>query len=377
LLVQIRGLKSQTEPFSNFFFQRILFPMGLQWVSAAHDNVHMRPVTAALNFMATDTVSHEFLNRLFGRSHPSAELPQIYKPFDHFSIDVYVCVHDIQLLMNVFNASKLLPERVNPEDLARTPAQYEHLWYSCRAYPRTLLSRSKSDGGPLFEPPLSIIDRLVEIRLYKTFLTSWLSVAQAHEDISVQSFLQSEVSKPLGNFLKRCDEIVDYMRLGRLRAKVWLSLVEAHLAKWTDGQVSGLGHLDQQFRQMSQSAVPSDRTLTTVVRRLKALDSVTLYERWRIILDVMTAATDRHKSGFISEVLLRNESGCFLSTFIVLNCFAMRLTPFAALCTDGEKQAWLKLESVILTVLHRDKTLLRGLITHDKVFEQVAAQHIG
>jgi hypothetical protein len=61
----------------------------------------------------------------------------LYEPFGHFSIDVYVWVHDIQLLTNVIDASKFLPDRVKQDDLGRIPAQYQYRWYACKAYPRS------------------------------------------------------------------------------------------------------------------------------------------------------------------------------------------------------------------------------------------------
>ena len=72
----------------------------------------------------------------------------------------------------------------------------------------------------------------------------------------------------------------------------------------------------------------------------------------------------------------QNKGDKFLSTFIILNNFAMKNPEFLSLCTDEDLTVWLKLEGAILVSLQPDMVLLKTFITIQNKFNMVASQSI-
>jgi hypothetical protein len=84
------------------------------------------------------------------------------------------------------------------------------------------------------------------------------------------------------------------------------------------------------------------------------------------------------KPDWISPVIFQQNKGDeLLSTFIILNNFAMKDTAFTDLCTDAEKQIWVKIETVILLVLRSDSTFLKAYITLQEQFAAITTEELG
>jgi hypothetical protein len=223
-------------------------------------------------------------------------------------------------------------------------------------------------------------------------LSEWLALVQSRENSAVRSFLSGELSKPLALFCERYEEIARELGIGRLRAQIWVSLVEENIEKWAGALLPVLVDLDEQFRKlqsregefaaMAESLRPSARRgLAAMIRRMNELRCLSLYERWRVMLDAMETVRCLNECERVPEsiyplVVLAHDSECFMSTFIVLNNFAMRLKPFWKLCSTMERLLWLKLESSILIALNRDGVVLQGMISLQDTFAQLAEDHI-
>jgi hypothetical protein len=71
------------------------------------------------------------------------------------------------------------------------------------------LEQSKHSHLVIFSPPIEALEKLIEHSFNENVLTTWLRVAQAHEDVAIE-----------------------LLWIGRLQTTVWLSLFEANLRKW-------------------------------------------------------------------------------------------------------------------------------------------------
>jgi hypothetical protein len=136
------------------------------------------------------------------------------------------------------------------------------------------------------------------------------------------------------------------------------------------------------FPELAASVRPSVRPLLLdAVRCLARLDSGNLPERFRSLLRAMEHIAVVQKvgekpDGIYPAVFQQNRGQTLLSTFLVLNNFAMKETAFTDLCSDFEKRIWVKLEAVVLIVLRSDPTFLKAYITLQEQFAAIAAAQL-
>jgi hypothetical protein len=80
---------------------------------------------------------------------------------------------------------------------------------------------------------------------------------------------------------------------------------------------------------------------------LTILNFVPLSDRFPSILvclDAFHRLQFDNPANAIALIIREITNECFLSTFVVLNAFAVKVPTFASLCTDLEQRAWVNLE---------------------------------
>jgi hypothetical protein len=76
-------------------------------------------------------------------------------------------------------------------------------------------------------------------------------------------------------------------------------------------------------------------------------------------------------------VFQQNKGRELLSTFVILNNFALKSSMFVGLCSDAERRMWVRLESAILSVLKSDPTFLQAYIDVQDAFIDMALRKLG
>jgi hypothetical protein len=106
----------------------------------------------------------------------------------------------MQFLAKVIVASKFFFDLANHHDLVRVPAQYKYYSHCCKPEPPTNCSSPNRLLASLVDPPIGVLDEVIEYSLQERILTIWLRVAQAHQDRAIRLFVRPEVSRPPESF---------------------------------------------------------------------------------------------------------------------------------------------------------------------------------
>jgi hypothetical protein len=240
-----------------------------------------------------------------------------------------------------------------------------------------------------------MLEELLGNTLHKIELAKWLNVLERFENLIIAPIIFETAIKSVElDFGTAYRQSKEALRIPRLTQRLYLSLIETHLKNWIDsGRMAILVHLDDQFQALMRRMLQKDgslvfseltRSLTTPLRRvlidairqLACIDSSSLFDRFRLLITsmkkfgVVQKATDQTDSIYL-VIFEQNKGRTFLSTFMLLNAFAMKIGFFTAECPDIERKIWLKLESSILNALREDPTFLGGFITLQEQFEEI------
>jgi hypothetical protein len=387
LFRHIQSLKWLSESPTSFFVNGFLAPVSLSRISTSPYRRYL-----ALLKLVVSSLRRQFSVEIDSCQNSSG-LPYFYECFEHHFLEFFVSVHDCHLLAKVLQESKLLPETVPMDDFLRVPPHTGHYWYACRIYPRGRSSLEPDRAAQVFRgssPEVQLFEKLIECRYRKGSLTDWLALVQGWENAVVAPFIAEAAARPLDVFLDRFHDVVLFFHAERFAIHIWLALVEANLGQWISELPARLDHLNSQFRGLSEMPAvevqvtkeAAKRNLAEALAAIGSLKHLTLFERFNLLLSVMRTfhILEKRTTGLsniiFAKLIQKHHGDGFLSTFVVLNNFGMRIHEFAALCNDEQRKMWLKLEQCILIALNNDMVFLIGFITIQDTFWQIAAQHI-
>jgi hypothetical protein len=114
---------------------------------------------------------------------------------------------------------------------------------------------------------------------------------------------------------------------------------------------------------------------------LNAIEGLSVADQFRIVTTSMELLFQMQLAERLGDLISRIAvgslpSGYILSTYVVMSSFAMRIPAFADLCSDAENRSWLKLESVILSMLNKDTVFLQAFINFEETFAELAKRDI-
>jgi hypothetical protein len=395
LVVRMQRAKWRTLNFTMVLMESFIIPMSFEWIAASAAAFRMVFMRSVLEFVTEDAVCHQFLQLLFNESFACVELPSLRIPLGATALDYFVSAGDIRLLVKVLQTSRSIPKTVIVDELLKHPQHYDHLWYHCAVYPhhRSLARESVETG--LFHvtfPGVVQLEKLVDARYHKRGIEAWLEAVQAHEECTIAPYLAEIVSNPVDDFLSRYQDALTVVGIPRLAQSVWLNLVGANITRWIGHLRALLEHLDTQFSRLKGSdadfarllksvSTPKRRIVTGCVSQLEALQHLKIPEQFSVLISVaekllLLQGSGRHAQTLLPDVIRESARGTILSTYLILNGFAMRIHSFGALCSDKQHRAWLKMESAILQVLHSDTVFLSGFVGVQESITQIAEINI-
>jgi hypothetical protein len=264
---------------------------------------------------------------------------------------------------------------------------YPHVRVTIRQYPEECIFRDRSEE-------IQNLEKLLSNSVYKVELRNWLGVLTAYEDLFIAPLLSDpSPDEPFSVAFEVAEQAFSVRHFAR---RIYLSLIQRRLTKWVDVSLfMAMRGLDKQFRDtlielggasgasqfselLGSLKRPANVLLIDLIRQLACIDSANFTERFRILLkticQLQLIQKVSGKSDTIYPIIFQQNKGQqFLSTFLVLNNFAMKCPLFMPLCTDLERQQWLKLESVALNVMKSNPDFLQVYIALQEAFTQIAS----
>jgi hypothetical protein len=300
----------------------------------------------------------------------------------------------MRLLIKVLQASKLMPDAIMHEEVLRIPEQYDPLWYRVPVYPHKRQQMRESFSGlmvPANSPGLPALEKLIDFRFATMEVEKFVKVSRTHEDLALAPHISQIIAEPSEGFLQRYTDIMGLIGIPRMAHRIWLDLVGFNLPRWAMEFIHVLQHLNHQFRRLRCSHADfaklksslrpiSQRALVYALAQLNLLEQLTFGEQFPVILTVVEALLlvqkfEKHEDSLLPLIVRELTGGAILSTYLVMNNFAMRIPTFGAVCSDAEHRLWLKFESAILFTLNSDAVFLDACIGLQENFTQIADQY--
>ena len=396
----LRNRKWDPSTLHHLFLVVFLWPAVRRWIRSSPSAGYEIFVERIFGFMVKQRdIVTSICESLFSATS-RYELPLVYESFGNQFLDFYISVRDIHLIASMMESVKMMPDTVTMEELQKVPPNREDHCYFCQVYPRLKKPPARARGNSLFqEGTQEGIDKLMEVTLYSQELEKWLSILQDSETCVMAPLIRENATvKGDGTFLEKYKKIMSVFQLPRLARLTYLSLVEMNYVRWLNRDVEVLARLDGQFRQVLSQAEPVPgvpdfqallaktskakvSVIVDAIRKLLCLDKSSFYDRFRTLICSMGRfMVFQEEEGLPDSVypilFQQNKSEKFLSTFVVLNNFAMKNPEFLSVCTDEDLTVWLKLEAAILVSLQPNMVLLKTFITIQQNFNILASQSI-
>jgi hypothetical protein len=398
-----RRSKWSQSKIESLLFDNFLWPSAVQYIRYFSNGVHINLLQRIINAIIRDRSQTDNIFESLTTSRSQIELPQLYACFGLGFLEVCLSVHDVHVLAKTINSAKIMPATVTPSELDRPPFELEFSTFSCHIYPHGLVHPE-----PVFHPSL-FTSRSREIELmedlllhteYKHDLLKWLDILQSQENIVLAPIIASVTAEPSdATFLQRFSHLRSQFNVLRLSRRIYLGLLDARIDSLIEkGLVTVLTVLDDEFRWKLRNFPEQEGTikfseltcllrpslrpvLVDAVRRLSCIDTAIFHERLRILLQTMQLLFAIQRIENSTEmvcpiVFQQNKGRRLLSTFLILDTFAMKDTFFNELCTDAERRIWVQLESSILAVLTSDSDFLNGYITVQSQLGEIAAMQL-
>lgn len=396
--------KWETSNMHKLVFGSFLGPAIRRWMNNSTASSHEKIVEKIFEHMRSQNdLPNEIIKELLTATS-QYDVPLVYRSFGNQFLDFYLSVRDIQLIAQILHKCNMMPDTVTLDELSRVPPNHECHCYGCQVYPRynqTGPVKGKMHLFPGESQEVKLIERLMENTLYQKELEKWLRVLRDHEVQEVMPLILTmakSVAATDTKFLRSFKRMVSSFNVPVLSRLIYLLLVEANLPKWLQNCAGMLAHLDSQFNKLINKA-PEDgntddfnslmtrlprsknRLLVDAVRQLLCLDTANLYDRFITLQYSMQQFINLQQEEDLPETIYRavfqqNKGKKLLSSFIILNHFAMRVSAFSNLCSDEENRIWLTLESAILTALQPDRVFLMGYCELQATFSGVAEENI-
>ena len=384
-------------------FGSFLLPSIRRWMSNSSASGHEKFVGKILENMKTQSnLVNEIIDELL-KATSSYELPLVYRAFGNQYLDFYLSVRDIQLMAQILHKCNMMPDTVTLDELSRVPVNHECHCYYCQVYPKYKEERKATGKMNLFpgdSSEVKLIERLMENTLYEAELEKWLRVLQDQErQVVLPSIVDMAKSMAATELtFKRCfKRMVSAFNVPALSRLIYLSLVEANLAKWLKSNACVLDHLDIQFNKLISrptdtqnedfstimAGLPRSKkaVLVDAIQQLLCLDTANLYDKFMTLEHAMQQFINLQLEENLPDTIYpvffqQNKGQKLLSSFIIINHFAMRISAFSSLCSDEENRTWLTLETAILTSLQPDMVFLKGYCDLQVTFSSAAEEFI-
>jgi hypothetical protein len=374
------------EQLFQLFFSQFLWRTGMLWISHFCGTAYTTTLRIVLEAISPDSrAANSVFEQLF-TARSIFSVPMIYRWFGHLCLEFLVAVRDIHLAAQVLHSARRLPATVTVAELKRIPPGRDCCLYYVQVYP-------KRDGRrplPAFQmTPLfgdmgesELLERLFVTRLHQSSVADWLNVIAALQDIIVSPLISEVVGRPIPSFEEGYQNYTVAFGISRINRRVYLAMLETQLQEWLSPEVrrvlvaaeiefvritaavnaaEGLA-----FQQLTVSLPPGARKiLVDALRQLAWIGAALLHEKFRILLSAMDllkiVQRKADRPNCVNTIILHHNRGKeFLSTFVLLDVFAMKNPPFAQMCNDEEKHLWCMLETAILTILRNEGGFLES-----------------
>jgi hypothetical protein len=381
--------------FVSLFFDRFLWPNAVRLMRLSSGDRDLPVLQRVLEAASRDDARVAALRESLSRCRSLASPPEIYSPFAHRFLEFSLSVRDVHVLAKTVSAFRVMPDTVTLGELNHVPLQFEDRVFECQIYPRRRGRAAGPERGRLFgDADLEVLDALFASIQSKRDLEKWLEVLRSNQSLIVAALIvDAAARRSQFTFMEAFAGLRAEFNDPHLSRLIYLSLLDTRSVV-AEGFTVVLGVLDTEFREtlkqypqregtatfleLAASVRPAARRiLVDAVRGLARLDSSTLHERFRILLHTMQLLMHvqriEDKPGIICPVVLQpNQGKELLSTFLILNTFAMNIRKFSELCADAERQMWVRFEAVILMVLRSDETFLTAYAAMQEHLREVA-----
>ncbi|OHT06057.1 hypothetical protein TRFO_05708 [Tritrichomonas foetus] len=406
LLHRLKEIGWDPENFSILFFQKFLWDVAFEWLDNSSAKNYIDLIKKIIFITSSDKNQISLIYKSLFNAKSVYEIPSVYTRFGHTYLDFFISVHDVHVIAKILHSCKMMPDTVTLEELMRVPPNYEFSWYTCQVYPHLLTNKGKinnPEDDPLFHgdtQEVKLFEKLLGNRLYKKELKKWHDLIKSSESMRIMHYISDGVQNSIGKpFMKSFTALQKSFNMPEMNRKIYLSLVEGHLNLWIDNSMKAiLDHLDTQFTKRLASIQKRDNlidfaqlssrmsgalrpVLVGSVRQLVCIDAASLYDQFLILLKVMNdfnviAKTNKFIDVMYPVLFQQGKGQHFLSTFIKLNHFAMKVPYFLCYCDDEERFLWLKLESIILSCLTSDEVFLKAYVSLQDQFTAASSRHI-
>jgi hypothetical protein len=368
--------------FTELFFDRFIWQNAVRLLRNSAGDRHAAALRRILDAASSDPARADAICDRLSRTPSRAPLPQIYGWFGHHIREFVLAIRDVQLIARVLTAARSLPELVTGREFSHVPTHFAPMMLGCQIYLRAPAGEPEQEA--LFAGVSPEMDVFFAHLQHKRELEKWVGVVRAAEEMAVAPLIGQAIARaPAAGFLELFAALRDHFNDSRLSRRIYLSLLDARSERLVAKGLSlVLSVLNTEFKRalkefpapltfsdLTASLAPGRRPiLIEAVRGLGCLDASSLHRRMAILFQTMRWLTyvqkmDEEKDVIYPLIFQQNKGSELLSTFLILNAFAMNQDMFNELCSDEERQSWLRLESVILSVLKGDAHFLKAYIT--------------
>lgn len=403
LFNRLRRNKWPENSFCKLFFTNFLWEAAERWILTSPGKEYREIMQKIMLNASTNKVLKEKIYKRLFSCHSLYQLPLMFTVFGHQYLSYSLRVHDIHILGKALTNSKLMPDTVTLTELQRVPRQFELHWYACQVYPRLKAFKRIIKEEALFpckaSHELAIFEKLLIHRMYQSELIKWNTDVQKHHYRIVTPFIEKmtklDLKLPFPNMIAT---IVSRLNLPTLKKTIYLHLVDTNLQKWIGKYLPVLKKLDIEFVKLlgrldQFSNVPLyteirakfpqsiKRIFQDTLMQLACIDRARLSSRFFTILNAfdqleyILQITNLGDNAF-PALLKQNPGTRLLSSFMILNIFAMQNTDFFTLCNEKQTYIWLKVQTAILTCLNLDKVFLTAYVNLHSEFSKMASMFL-
>jgi hypothetical protein len=387
--------------FTQFLLDAFLWPNALRWMQNSSSPAHAGYLRRVIDHIAVSPSDVSAICDGIARRDSITLIPELYTCFNQHFLEISLSVHDIHVLAKTLLAAKMIPETVALAELNRPSAELEFSIFSCQVCPRGPRLPPRPPSPRIFAgtaAEVEVFERLLAYTQHQREILKWLDVLQSHENGVVEPIISNLTAQPSpAPFLQQFWALRTRLNVIRLSRRIYLGLLDSRLAaRVVQGLSNVLVVADAEFKRvlrespdgapqfpelMASLRPPVQPFLAEAVHRLACLDSANLHERLRILLQsihmLMQIQKLEDKTDVIYPLTFQHNKGRkFLSTFLILNNFAMKEGLFNELCTDLEKRIWVKLESAVLLVLKADPQFLEAYISLQEQLTEIAVAEL-
>ncbi|OHT01239.1 hypothetical protein TRFO_31982 [Tritrichomonas foetus] len=135
LFRQIKEKQWRLSELIELFFMKFIFPTINNWLKSSCCDHYINDFISIMQ--ATCKLQKSLLN-LFDKlcyTKSAFYVPQLFQKFDLPSIQYYLCIKDIQILVKLLENCKILPPFVDLTSFDKVPQQFQYISFWCSVYP--------------------------------------------------------------------------------------------------------------------------------------------------------------------------------------------------------------------------------------------------